>query len=71
MDAERMIIFYMAGCFLVTWFGCCWVLDRHEKMARAAEKKTAERRRQRMHDDYCAAEMQRMYAMRGRYEVMK
>jgi len=71
MDAEKIFIFYMAGCFLVTWFGSCWIIERQMKKAKAAAEKAEEKRKQRAHDNYCAAEMQRMYAMRGRYEVMK
>ena len=71
MDAERIFIFYMAGCFLLTWLGSCWIIERQMKKVRDTARKTEEKRKQRDRDNYCAAEMQRMYAMRGRYEVMK
>ncbi len=66
MYSDQVFLLLSAAAVLLEMAAICWVWERKMKQAEAREQKAAQRRRARLHDDYCTQETARLYSLRRR-----
>lgn len=65
MYSDQAFLLLSAAAALLEMAAVCWVWERKMKQAEAREQKAEQRRRARLHDDYCTQEAARLYRERG------
>ena len=66
MYSDQVFLLLSAAAVLLEMAAVCWVWERKMKQAEQREREAAQRRRVRLHDDYCTQEAARLYRLRRR-----
>jgi len=66
MYSDQMFLLLSAAAALIEMAAVCWVWERKMKQAAQREQEAAQRRKARLHDDYCAQEAARLYREKRR-----
>ena len=66
MYSDQMFLLLSAAAVLLEMAAVCWVWERKMKQAEQRERTAAQRRKARLHDDYCAQEAARLYREKRR-----
>ena len=66
MYSDQMFLLLSAAAALLEMAAVCWVWERKMKQVEQRERTAEQRRRARLHDDYCAQEAARLYKLRRR-----
>ena len=64
MYSDQVFLLLSAAAVLLEMAAVCWVWEM--KQAEQREREAAQRRRARLHDDYCTQEAARLYKLRRR-----
>ena len=64
MYSDQVFLLFSAAAVLLEMAAVCWVWER--KMKQAEQREAEQRRRARLHDDYCTQEAARLYELRRR-----
>lgn len=66
MYSDQMFLLLSAAAALLEMAAVCWVWERKMKQAEQRERTAEQRRKARLHDDYCTQEAARLYREKRR-----